>query len=356
MSALSLLMLTCFVMPQTAADETFDRWDTNADGWLQKRELPPQARANFSRADSNGDGRISLTEHTAFLSGRPQRAADSDEIRALRNLFYVENGHERQQLDVYLPTRSGARRPLVVWIHGGGWKAGDKRGCPARTLVNRGFVVASINYRLSQHAVFPAQIHDCKAAIRWLRRHAEAFEIDPDRVGVWGSSAGGHLAALLGTSADVGALEGNLGTTGPSSRVQAVCDWFGPTDFLQMNTQAGKGGRIDHDAADSPESRLLGGAVPSVPEKAQLASPLTYVSADDPPFLIQHGEQDQLVAWQQSQSLHAALDQVGAASEFVRYPDAGHGFRSPDARERAFRFFEMHLLNSVDAAAADENP
>lgn len=352
------IAMTCLPLGQIDAEATFQRWDANGDGWLSPAELPDRLQPNFTRVDTNQDGRISRQEHVRFLSPRKrsQPTDDHSRLRVLRNLAYVPNGHERHRLDVYLPPADGRRKPLVVWIHGGGWKAGSKNGCPAISLTERGFVVASVNYRLSQHAPFPAQIHDCKAAIRWLRDNTEAFEIDPDRVGVWGSSAGGHLAALVGTSADVATLEGELGTTTPPSRVQAVCDWFGPTDFLQMNAQAGTRGRINHDAADSPESLLLGAPLPTVPDKARQASPITWVSADDPPFLIQHGDQDRLVAWQQSQLLHDALVRNGVASRFERVPDAGHGLRDAAIRETVFDFFESRLGTISDAATAAENP
>ena len=136
-------------------------------------------------------------------------------------------------------------------------------------LVAKGYAVASINYRLSQHAVFPAQIEDCKAAIRWLRANAAKYHLDPDHIGVWGASAGGHLVALLGTTGGVKELEGNGGNLDQSSRVQCVVDWFGPTDLTTM------GG--EHDKPDSPVARLIGGPVQENKEKARKASPLTYV-------------------------------------------------------------------------------
>ena len=154
-------------------------------------------------------------------------------------------------------------------------------------LAAKGYAVASINYRLSQHAVFPAQIEDCKAAIRWLRANAAKYHLDPDHIGVWGASAGGHLVALLGTTGSVKELEGKGGNLDQSSRVQCVVDWFGPTDLATM------GG--SHDKPGSPESRLIGGPVQENKEKARKASPLTYVSKDSAPFLIMHGDQDNTV-------------------------------------------------------------
>ena len=141
---------------------------------------------------------------------QPKRSAPKPPIgvKILRDLQYVEGGHERNRLDLYLPEKAEGRLPVVVWIHGGAWYAGNKDGCPAVPLTGEGCAVASINYRLSQHAVFPAQIEDCKAAIRWLRANAAKYDLDPDHIGVWGASAGGHLVALLGTTAGVKDFEG----------------------------------------------------------------------------------------------------------------------------------------------------
>ncbi len=159
-------------------------------------------------------------------------------VKVLRDLEYVAGGHERNKLDLYLPEEDPeAARPLVVWIHGGGWQNGSKDRCPLVRLVPQGFVVASINYRLSQHAVFPAQIEDCRAAIRWLRANAAKYHIDPARVGVSGASAGGHLVALLGTSAEMKEWDGVGGNADQSSRVQAVVDLFGPADFTNFRSR-----------------------------------------------------------------------------------------------------------------------
>jgi len=273
-----------------------------------------------------------------------RRSSPDFDVR--RDLAYVENGHERHKLDVYLP-RGGvpkSKRPLIVWIHGGGWRGGSKDRCRASSWVKEGYVVASVNYRLSGHAKFPAQIHDCKAAIRWLRAHADEYGIDASRIGVWGSSAGGHLVALLGTSGDVSDLEGDVGEAGPSSRVQAVCDWFGPTDLLLMNKQSTQESRIDHDAPSSPESLLLGAALQTVPGKAKRAAPMTYVTNDDPPFLIVHGNKDRLVPWQQSQLLTDALKEKQCDVTLKIIDGAGHGnFNDPKVLKSCLAFFNRVL-------------
>jgi acetyl esterase/lipase len=265
--------------------------------------------------------------------------------RVLRDLVYWPGGHERQTLDLYLP--AGVKgSPLVVWVHGGAWRSGSKDKPRALTpLLGEGFAVASINYRLSQHAPFPAQIEDCKAAIRWLRANAGQYGYDPNRIGVWGASAGGHLVALLGTTGHVREFDvGPIPDT--SSRVQAVCDWFGPTDLLKMDEQAGGKGSFKHDAPDSPESVLIGGPIQQLPDKVRRASPMTYVRPDAPPFLIMHGDQDFTVAIGQSELLRDALRAAGVAVEYKTVPGGGHGFRGADvpALERAAVAFFVKQL------------
>jgi acetyl esterase/lipase len=196
-------------------------------------------------------------------------------VRVVPDLEYARPGGKPLLLDLYLPEKAAGKLPLIVWVHGGAWRAGSRKGTPAPALVPRGYAVASIEYRLSQEAVFPAQIQDCKAAIRWLRAHAKEHGLDPDRFGAWGPSAGGHLVALLGTAGDAKELEGSDGPAGQSSRVQAVCDWFGPTDFLQIGKFPSQ---LNHNAPDSPEARLLGGPVLENPEKCRKANPITYVT------------------------------------------------------------------------------
>lgn len=261
--------------------------------------------------------------------------------KVARDLVYRTVAGRNLTLDLYVPqsVKAGDKFPVVVWIHGGAWRSGSKDRCPAVPLVDRGFVVASIAYRLTDEAIFPAQIQDCKGAIRWLRANAGRFPIDPDKIGVWGASAGGHLAALLGTSGDVKELEGGPDNITYSSRVQAVCDYFGPIDFLRMNDEPGA---MDHDAADSPESVLIGGPIQKNPDKVARANPITYASADDPPFLILHGDQDRTVLPSQSQLLHDALRKLGVNVRLGVVKGQGHGFTTGVDRT-AFQFFEQTL-------------
>lgn len=271
-----------------------------------------------------------------------------DGVKVVRELPYAPGGHERHKLDIYTPenTPVGAKLPLVVWVHGGGWQNGTKNACPALWLVPRGYAVASINYRLSSHATYPAQIEDCKAAIRWLRANAAAHGIDAERIGAWGSSAGGHLVALLGVTGDVKDFDKGERLQ-VSSAVQAVCDFFGPTDFLQMNKFPGT---MNHDAPTSPESKLIGGAIQENKDKVARANPLTFVSKGDAPFLILHGDKDPLVPIHQSEMLEAALKQAGVEATLVKLEGAGHGgqpFNLPEQQQRVAAFFDKHLKRAA---------
>jgi acetyl esterase/lipase len=230
--------------------------------------------------------------------------------------------------------------PVVVYVYGGGWKAGTPNAGigPLSRFVAKGYVCASLEYRLSQEAKFPAQIEDCKCGIRFLRAKAKEYGIDSERIGVWGPSAGGHLVALLGTSGGIQELEGTGGWSEQSSRVQAVVDWFGPTDFLQMGKN-----KIDHDAGGSPESQLIGGPIQENKEKTAKANPIAYITKDDPPFLIMHGDKDDLVPLNQSELLHAALGKAGVESTLHVVKGGGHGFRGPELDRMIDEFFAKHL-------------
>ena len=238
---------------------------------------------------------------------------------------------------------------MVVNIHGGGFKGGDKAmglGEIVPLVAGGDYAGVTINYRLSGEALWPAQIHDCKAAIRWVRANAAKYHLDPDRIGVIGGSAGGHLVAMLGASGDNKELEGDVGAyKGTSSRVQCVVDQFGPTDFLAM------GG--SHDDADSPESELIGGALQEHKDLARAASPITYITAKTAPMLILHGDRDPMVPYSQSVRLHAAMKKAGAESTFITVQGAGHGgFRNPEVAKRIRQFFDKQLRGQ-DATISD---
>jgi acetyl esterase/lipase len=211
----------------------------------------------------------------------------------------------------------------------------------------------TINYRLSGEAPWPAQILDAKAAIRWVRANAEKYHLDPDRIGVIGGSAGGHLVALLGTSGGVEALEGDPGPyPGVSSKVRCVVDEFGPSELLAMGDPPGFSA---HNAANSPESRLLGGPILERREIARAASPITYVSKDDPPFLIIHGDKDPTVPFDQSERLAKALKTSGVEVWFIKVEGGGHGgFRNPELPRRIRQFFDKNLRDLAVGTISEE--
>ena len=268
--------------------------------------------------------------------------------RQWADLAYADSS-AAQRLDLYLPETGEGPFPLVLRVHGGGWRGGSKALSPGSHYLRvreRGYALASVGYRLSSEAVFPAQIHDLKTALRWLRANASTYRLDPARVAAWGSSAGGHLVALLGTSGGIGALEGtSFGSAGESSRVQAVVDWFGPSDFLLFNAHlSAQGCAGDVNRPGSSVFQLLGAAVEDRPDLATLASPRTYVTMDDPPFLIQQGTRDCTVPRQQSETLRDELvDVLGAGAAELDLLDAGHGgaaFSAAPNVDRILNFLE----------------
>ena len=279
------------------------------------------------------------------LAQRPNRDTSPkipENVTVHRDIAYVTDGHERQKLDLYVPADTGKNLPLIIWVHGGAWLGGSKKHYTPKAYLSAGYAGASINYRLSQHAIFPAQIEDVKAAVRWLRANAETYRLDPNRFAAWGSSAGGHLVAMLGTTSDVAEFEmgENLEV---SSKVQAVVDYFGPTDFLQMDAHRLPDGLV-HDASDSPESKLVGGPIQEHKDRAAKANPITYVSKANPPFLIIHGDRDKLVPYHQSVLLKDALEKTGVPVTFYRVEGGGHGwFRDPKVPELTKTFLEQYL-------------
>jgi acetyl esterase/lipase len=288
---------------------------------------------------------------SVLLASAAEPASRTAGIITERNIPYVENGHRNQVLDLYLPDQpSDKPLPLMIWVHGGAWMAGSQANPPVLYLVNKGFAIASIQHRFSSHAIWLAQSYDCKAAIRFLRANAAKYNFDPNHFGVGGDSSGGHLAAFVGTSGDVSEMEGDLGNTNISSRVQAVVDWFGPTDFTLMAQQSGPGSIIQHDSPTSPESLLLGGPVQERLELANTANPLTYIDENDPPFLIMHGDNDQLVPLGQSVILAKVLIDAGV-EEVTMKTIHGAGHEGPEFRSaESQRLIEEFLSRKLKVA------
>ena len=286
-------------------------------------------------------------------AGRGGRAAPAlpPGVTAALDVPYTKAGLAAQKLDLY--TQANPKNvPLVIMIHGGGFSSGDKSGESFRPLLLAGYAVASINYRLSGEAKFPANIEDCKAAVRFLRAHAAQYNFDPERFGCWGHSAGGHLCSMLGTTGNIKDFDvgENLDV---SSKVQAVVSFFGPTDFLQMDAHRLPNGLV-HDAATSPESRLMGGLIQENKDQVAKANPITYVAKDDPPFMLAHGDQDTQVPYNQSELLEAALKKAGVPVEFYTVKGGGHGFNDATADARAMDFLARILKPAPASQPASE--
>ena len=248
---------------------------------------------------------------------------------AWENVNYAGDDQNFHNLDIYLPNDGQKNYPVVVAIYGSAWRSNKNKGLNyikkilIKPLVDSGFAVASINHRSSSDALFPAQIHDVKAAIRFLRAKAEKYNLDSSFVGITGNSSGGHLAAMAGTTSFNEDMEGDVGPfLDFDSHVDAVVDWYGPTDFLIMDIC---GSRMNHDNIKSPESSLVGGAIQNNKEKVKAANPITYISKKTPPFLIFHGMIDLTVPYCQSKILSIALDDFGIQNELISVRDGKHG-------------------------------
>jgi acetyl esterase/lipase len=258
----------------------------------------------------------------------------------LRDVAYARSDATTGQghlLDLYLPPRAAGPSPVVIFTRGSAWFADngrqDAQGLAA-VLHESGYAVAGVAIRSSRQAKFPAQLHDIKAAVRWLRANAAKHRLDPDRIAILGESSGGWTAAMAAVTGDVPDLEGTEGTTGLSSAVQAAVAFYPPTDFLQMDAWAlrpcdpaaavGRGA-FCHDAPSSPESQLVGCAIQTCADAVQRANPIRYVSRADPPIMIVHGGSDPLVPHAQGELLYQALNKACRDAVFISMPVAGHG-------------------------------
>jgi len=279
-----------------------------------------------------------------------------DGVEVVKDVEYSLDGHKAHKLDILrLKNPPKDPMPVIVFIHGGGFRGGSKTAGYRHLMrfAERGYFCASIDYRFSTEAIFPAQLEDCKCAIRFLRAKAKEYNLDADHIGVWGGSAGGNLVAMLGTTGGVKEFEGKGGWEKYSSRVQAVVDYYGMTDFLAIDELVKKGIATERfmrrDGKDSA-SGLLGGPFWENPDLCRKASPTTYASKDDPPFLIFHGDKDPLTPASQGELLNKRLRKAGAESHFYLVKDGKHGWPPrPDVDNRVDEFFDKHLRGGQTA-------
>ena len=296
-------------------------------------------------------GSILLLVYLALQSRTPETP-----FTVVSNVEYCTGGGQPLLMDLFIPTnRIRTPTPAIPWIHGGGWERGDKNGnSGALFLADEGFVTASLFYRLSGDSPFPADIEDCKCAIRFLRANATKFDLDPDRIGVAGASAGGHLAELVATAPLSAGLEGTGGLRNTSSEVQAASAYHGASDFTVGATQ------FQHHTGQVIV-KLFRGTENEKPELYRKASPIFYVSKNAPPLLLAHGEEDDLVPFDQSVRMAAAYRRVGLQAEFIEIKNAGHDFQTTSAEsispsveyihQRTIDFFKRFLAPTRSASA-----
>jgi acetyl esterase/lipase len=275
---------------------------------------------------------------TAQDENRP--TADYDVAADVR---YCTGGGKPLLMDVFIPrARIQQPTPAVLWLHGGGWERGDKNGSSgARFLAAAGFVTASIYYRLSGEAKFPADIEDCKCAIRYLRANASRYGIAPERIGIAGASSGGHLAMLAATADETAGFEGSGGWPNVSSRVKAVVSYYGPTDFRTLAVDFGA-------RAQAAITKLLGVPFEDHCDRYARASPITYISAGDPPLLIFHGDGDTLVPFSQSERMRDAYRKAGLSVEVVKVGNANHDFEPVDNKRPLSISIEQVHQTTID--------
>jgi acetyl esterase/lipase len=297
--------------------------------------------------------------HIHYANPEIHPAANTDHVRRkYLDILYADLS-PAQKLDVYLPDEGSGPFPVIVSIHGGafmGCDKADEQVLPMLESLGRGYAVVAVNYRLSWEATFPACVYDVKAAVRWIRAHAQRYHLDPDRIAAWGGSAGAYLASMLGTSAGVSELEDlSLGNADQPSHVQVVVSWFGPTDFLKMDEYLTERGLppepgMEHSGAHSPESLLLGRQITEIPDLVRAANPETYITPAAPPFFLQHGTMDPVVPVQMSINFAERLEQVLGKNQvqLELLEGAEHGdprFESAENVKKVLDFLDKHMHN-----------
>jgi len=266
----------------------------------------------------------------------------------LHDVVIGKGGDRDLHAEIAYPKDATAPLPAVIYIHGGGWVGGSNKHAPILQIAQAGYFAASIEYRLSDVAKWPAQIQDCKLGVRWLRANATTYNVDPNRIGAWGDSAGGHLITCLGTMADIKEYEGDGGYPGVSSAVQAVVDFYGPTDFITPNIYTPEALRLTQGLFGVPRDQN--------PDLWKSGSPVFYVKAGDPPMFLVHGDSDMLVPLAQSTVFDAALTKAGVPHQLLIVKNAGHGFRpkpgttidpsNADINKAVFAFFDKYFKKS----------
>ncbi len=266
----------------------------------------------------------------------------AETAKHIKDVEFAKIKDHSLKLDLYLPPKD-ERSTLVVWIHGGGWQKGSKNDCKIKWLTEHGYSVASISYRLSQVAKFPAQLHDCKGAIRWLRANSSKYGYKTNHIVVAGASAGGHLATLIGTTSGNVRLEGDVGgNLNQRSSVSAIIDYYGPTDFiLRSKTQPSRANEVG-----SVVYNLLGGGADKKVELAKIASAAHHVTKDDPPLLIFHGDKDNTVLIDQSEAITKVYESKGLSVQMNVLTGKKHGgnvFYKGENRQRVLKFLDEVL-------------
>lgn len=332
-------------------DTPFAQLDANGDNFIAVTEAERFNLIFFESADGNFDMRLSPKEYKRYFK-EIERAQDTQDewvkdATVFRDIDYAGTGHHRHTLDIYLPDNhaDGAPLPLVIWVHGGGWRKGHNLKLMRQMdLLDQGYALASVNYRMASTDIWPAQIHDVKAAIRYLRANAGDYNIDGKRIGLWGASAGGHLVSMTALTQGNSDMEGRIGTTGVSSDVQAVLVWYGPSDMISLRAKVAADQKPGKDLTKMPIPVLFGGMPQGREDVYRAGSPLSYVRSDTPPMLLMHADGDPLVPVSESVNLYNALNTAGAPVELEIVDFDKHAFLMGDAEhKRLADFFNREL-------------
>jgi acetyl esterase/lipase len=339
--------------PRPTFEQFAARHDANDDGRITREEFKGRKRL-FDRLDRDGDGVVTKREFDDLVSRRGNRRSRAlpEGVKAVPDVEYAKVAGQSLHVDLYLPVREppaegskpAPKPPLIVWVHGGGWTKGTRKNLHPtfRKLTGEGYAAASVEYRLTGLDSHPDQIHDVKGAIRWLRAHADEYGYDASKIGVGGGSAGGHLVLLLGTSGGVKELEGTVGGNAEtSSRVQAVVDFYGPTNLANLGRR-----RLGEEAEEESIARR------------KSASPLTYVTKDDPPVLAFHGDKDRLVPPEHGKALVSKYEAAGLTATLHVIEGAGHGGPefSDEARYVLVKTFFDEQLRGIAPPAERPKP